>query len=194
MGLMRTLYREIRLILGFKAPPENDSQVAERVCGEVKGDVGGKKTQHGDDWMLESKFQGRELKVLFDAAGKRAVIQVTSTLEGGPLFVLVSQASQNEPERGEERKPVTGGLFAQGAGADVATMLELWKALPTGTRGNLTSLMAKHKAVFRYEDGVVRFEPESTLLDGPSAKYNVKSLLQSIVTLTGEMETAWANL
>jgi len=194
MGIMRTLYREVRVILGFKPPPENESQLAERIAGEVKGDIGGKKAAHGDDWFLESKFQGRDVKILFEAASRRAVIQVSSTLEGGPLFVLVSGNSTRETPDGEERKPVTSGLFAQGPAREVAVMLDLWKALPTGTRGNITSLVNKHRGELRYEDGLVRLEPESFVLDGPSAKYNVKSLLQTIVTLTSEMETAWSNL
>lgn len=194
MGIMRTLYREARVILGFKPPAENESQLAERIAGEVKGDIGGKRTPQGEDWFLESKFQGRETKILFESAARRAIIQVSSTLEGGPLFVLVSGNSTRDIPDGEERKPVTSGVFAQGPARDVAVMLDLWKALPTGTRGNLTSLISKHRGELRYEDGLVRIEPETFLLDGPSAKYNVKSLLQTIVTLSGEMETAWSNL
>lgn len=194
MGIMRTLYREARSILGFSPPAENDTQLAERVCGELKGEIGGKKQQHGEDWFLDTKFQGRDVKILFEAAAHRAIIQVSSALEGGPLFLLVSGLSEQETPRGEEKKAVTSGLFAQGKPNDVAVMLDLWKALPTGTRGNLTSLVNKHKGELRYEDGLVRLTPETPTIDGPSAKYNVKSILQTMVTLTGEMEEAWSNL
>lgn len=194
MGFMRTLYREARSIIGLSPPPENDTQLAERVCGELKGEIGGKKQAHGEDWFLEATFQGREVKVLFEAATHRAIIQISSSLEGGPPFLLVSGQSEQETPRGEERKPVTNGLFAQGRSNDVAVMLDLWKALPTGTRGNLTSLVNKHKGELRYEDGLVRLTPETPTLDGPSAKYNVKSILQTMTTLTGEMEEAWSNL
>jgi len=194
MGIMRTLYREVRLILGFSAPPETDTQIAERIASEVKGDIGGKKSASGEDWVLDAKFQGRETKILFDGAGRRVVIQIQSTLEGGPLFVIVAGNAERETPDGETRKPVTSGLNAQGPARDVEVMLDLWKALPTGARGNLSSLLAKHRAEFRYEDGLVRFDPEAQQLDGPSAKYNVKSLLQTLYNLTLEMEKAWADL
>jgi len=191
---MRTLYREARVILGFKPPPETETQVAERLCGELKSEIGGKKQQHGEDYFLEAKFQDREVKILFEATLRRAVVQVGSTLEGGPPFVLVSGQSAAEVPPGEERKAVASGLFAQGDGSDVTVMIDLWKALPTGARGNLTTLVNKHKAELRFEDGSVRLTPETPTLDGPSAKYNIKSLLQTLVTLTTEMETAWSNL
>lgn len=194
MGIFRTLYREARVILGFKPPAETASQMAERICGEVKGELGGKKSQHGEDWFLDAKFQGRETKILFEAEARRAVIQLASSLEGGPLFVLVSAQSERETPPGEERHAVTNGLFAQGAPRDVKVMSDLWKALPTGARGNLTSLVNKHRGELRYEDGLVRFEPETTMLDGPSAKYNVMSLLQTLHSLVTEMETAWSDL
>ncbi len=194
MGIWRTLYREGRLILGLSAPAELDTHIAERVAGELKGDIGGKRSQHGEDWFLESKFEGREVKTLCVAAGRRVIIQVASTLETGPLFVLVSGNSERETPAGEKREAVTGGIFAQGPARDVHGMVDLWKALPTGARGNITSLMNKHKGEFRYEDGFVRIESETPLLEGPSAKYNVKSLLQSMVNVTGEIEAAWSKL
>ena len=194
MGIMRSLYRELRETLGLKAPAENATQLAERICGELKSEIGGKKQQQDQDWMLESKFEGRDVKILFDAAGLTAVIEVGSSLEGGPLFVLVSEQSAREKPRGTERKPVASGVFAEGRPNDVSLMMDLWKALPTGARGNLTSLVGKYKGTVRYEDGAVRIEPETSLLEGPSAKYNVKSLLQTMTNLTGEMEKAWSNL
>jgi hypothetical protein len=188
------LYREARVILGFKPPAETPSQLCERLCGEVKGDIGGKKRPEGEDWFLEAKFEGREAKLLFEAAGMRAIIELSSSLEGGPLFLLVSPASQRELERGVERRQVTNGLFAEGKPAELDVMLDLWKALPTGTRGNLSSFVNKHKGELRYEDGLVRLTPEAVMLEGPSAKYNVKSVLQTLANLTGEMEKAWSAL
>lgn len=194
MGIFHTLYREARLILGFKAPPETASQMSERIAGEVKGDIGGKKSQHGDDWFLESNHQGRETKILFQGESRRVVIQIASSLENGPPFVLVAGASERETPDGEQRKPVTNGLFAQGKARDVAQMLELWKALPTGTRGNLTSLMGKHKGELRFEDGLIRLDSELNVLEGPSAKYNVTSTLTTLRNIATEMETAWSEL
>ncbi|MBL8787325.1 MAG: hypothetical protein JNJ59_20635 [Deltaproteobacteria bacterium] len=194
MGIWRMLYREARVILGFKPPAETPSQLCERLCGEVKGDIGGKKRPEGEDWFLEAKFEGREAKLLFEAAGMRAIIELSSSLEGGPLFLLVSPASQRELERGVERRQVTNGLFAEGKPAELDVMMDLWKALPTGTRGNLSSFVNKHKGELRYEDGLVRLTPEAVMLEGPSAKYNVKSVLQTLANLTGEMEKAWSAL
>lgn len=194
MGIWRTLYREIRLILGFSAPPETPSQLAERIAGELKGELGGKKGPHGDDWFLDSKFSGRAIKVLFDSEGRRAIIQVESSLEGGPLFMLVHQEAEHEQAAGTERLAVTGGIFAEGSKAEIKVMQDLWKGLPTGTRGNVTSLLNRVKGTWRYEDGLVLMTPTAPNLDGPSAKYNVKSLIQTVVSLTAEMEEAWSKL
>jgi hypothetical protein len=194
MGIWRTLYREIRLILGFSAPPETPSQLAERIAGELKSELGGKKGPHGEDWFLESKFSERAIKVLFDAAGRRAIIQVESSLAGGPLFMLVHQDAEHEQPAGTERVAVTGGIFAEGTRAEIKVMQDLWKALPTGTRGNTTSLLNRVKGTWRHEDGLVLMTPTAPNLDGPSAKYNVKSLIQTVVSLTAEMEEAWSKL
>lgn len=194
MGIWRTLYREIRLILGFSAPAETPSQLSERIAGELKGELGGKKGPYNDDWFLESKFENRALKVLLDAANRRAIIELASTLEAGPLFMLVHQHAEHEQPAGTERVALTSGLFAEGTKSELKVMQDLWKAMPTGTRGNLTSLLNRVKGTWRYEDGLVLMTPSTPSLDGPSAKYNVKSLIQTVANLTTEMEDAWSKL
>lgn len=193
MGIFRTLYREARDILGFKPPPENETQLAERVCGEVKSELNGKKTQVGDDWQLVTQQGGREVELLFEAAGARALITIKSTLEGGPAFVLY-----HDPSGGKEAAPkgmvrinVAGGVFVEGTRADAQTQEQLWKALPTGTRANASGLVTKTKGVFGYEDGAFKFQPETPSLQGPSAKYNVKSQLTTLLKLVDEIEDAW---
>jgi len=192
MGFWRMLYREARIILGFPPPLETPTQLAERICGEVKGELGGKKSQHGEDWLLETTFQDRATKVLFQAETGAVIIEVASTLETGPTFVLVSSQSER-PEQGE-RHAVASGIFVEGPRKDLDLMQQLWKALSTGTRGNLTSLVNRMKGEFRYEDGLIRLVPEVTSLSGPSAKYNVKSLMQSVYNMVVEIETAWSKL
>jgi hypothetical protein len=192
MGVWRMLYREARIILGFPPPPETPGQLAERICGEVKSELGGKKQQNGEDWILETNFQGRTTKLTFEAETGAVHIEIASTLETGPTFVLISGQSQREQDG--ERHAVASGLFVEGARSEIDLMQQLWKALSTGTRGNLTSLVNRVKGEFRYEDGLVRLTPEISSLSGPSAKYNVKSLLQSVLTLVGEVETAWSKL
>lgn len=194
MAIWRMLYREIRLILGFSAPAETPTQLAERLAGELKGELGGKKAAHGENWYVDTKFDGRSLKVLLDSESRCAIIEISSTLEGGPLFMLVNSASSHEQADATERLAVTSGLFAEGTKGEIKVMQDLWKALPTGTRGNLTSLLNRVKGTWRYEDGLVLLTPTAPSLDGPSAKYNVKSLVQTVVTLTSEMEEAWAKL
>lgn len=192
MGIWRMLYRDARIILGFPPPPETPAQLAERICGEVKGELGGKKQQNGEDWILDTNFQGRATKLVFQAETGAVLIELASTLETGPTFVLVSGQSAREQEG--ERVAVASGLFAEGRRGELDVMQQLWKALSTGTRGNLTSLVNRVKGEFRYDDGLVRLTPEITSLSGPSAKYNVKSLLQSVYTLVTEVETAWSKL
>lgn len=194
MGIWRVLYREIRLILGFSAPPETPSQLCERIAGELKGELGGKKSAQGEDWLLEGKFENRPLKVLFESGQRRAIIELGSTLEGGPLFMVVHQSSEHEQAPGTDRVAFTSGVFGEGSRAELGVMQDLWKALPTGTRGNLTSLLNRVKGTWRYEDGLVLMTPSAPSLDGPSAKYNVKSLIQTVANLTSEMEEAWSKL
>lgn len=194
MGFIRKMYREARDILGMKPPPENATQRAERVCDEVKSEIGGKKAQHDEDYFLTSKYQGRETKILFEAESGRAVIQIASELEGGPLFVVVSEQSEAEVPAGAKREKVASGVFAQGPARDVKLMVDLWKALPTGTRGNITSTLARSRGSLSYEDGVVRLEPETETMEGLSAKSNVLNLVKAIYNMTAEMEEAWSQL
>ena len=97
MGIFRTLYREARDLVGLKPPAENETQLAERVCGEIKGEIGGKKTKQGDDWMLESTYDGRKIYLLFEAAEVRSILVVESELEGGPSWTVTS-----DPKEGKE--------------------------------------------------------------------------------------------
>jgi hypothetical protein len=193
MGFFRNLYREARDIIGLKPPAENETQLAERVCDEVRGEIGGKKTKAGDDWLLKLDHEGRSVEILFEAAGTRALFTISSELEGGPAFVLY-----HDPSGGKEAAPkglvrinVAGGVFVEGEKADVQLQEKMWKALPTGTRANLSGLLTRHKGAFGYEDASFKFGPETPTLNGPSAKYNVKTLLTTLVKSVDEIETAW---
>ena len=193
MGIFRNLYREARDILGLKPPAENETQLAERICDEVKSELGGKKSQDGQDWKLTTNQGGRSVEITFEAAGARALFTVGSTLEEGPTFVLFHDPSGGkEPApKGRVRINVAGGIYVEGDKAEAQTQEQMWKALSTGTRANLTGLVTKTKGAFGYDESAFKFMPETQTLVGPSAKYNVKTHLTALLQLAGEIETAW---
>ena len=196
MGILRTLYREARDLVGLKPPAENAAQLAERICGEIKGELGGKKAKQGEDWTLETVYTERKVHLLFEAAEMRAVLAVTSALEGGPTWTVTSDPKEGKEETpdGVERTYVASGLYVEGTAAEVKLQVDMWKALPTGTRGNLGSFVQKHFGQLTYEDETFRYTPSQPTLGGASAKYNVKNQIQTLVRMVGEIEKAWQSL
>lgn len=194
MGLWRTLYRETRLILGFSAPAETPNQFAERIAGEVKSELGGKLRADGEDWVLESQLEGRPVKLTFHSEAACVSLQVGSELDGGPDFTLIHQDWDYEPEPHCQRKPVAGALSVEAKPSDLAMAETLFKSLPTGTRGNLTSLLSRHKGCFNYRNGLFQLLPNTVNLEGPSAHYNTKSFVITTLNLIAEVETAWSQL
>ncbi len=193
MGFFRNLYREARDIVGLKPPAENETQLAERICGEVKSELGGKKTQEGEDWKLTTNQGGRNVEIIFEAAGARANFIIASELEGGPTFILYHDPSGGkEPApKGMTRINVAGGVFVEGTKAEAQTQEQMWKALSTGTRANASGIVTKYKGTFGYEDSAFKFGPEVQTLVGPSAKYNVKMQLTTLLQLCTDIEKAW---
>jgi len=193
MGFFRNLYREARDVLGMKPPAENETQLAERICGEVKSELGGKKTQDGQDWKLTIQQGGRDVEIVFDAAGQRALFTLSSSLEGGPTFIVHFDPSggKDPAPRGAVRIKIGGAIFLEGPRGEAETQEQMWKALPTGTRANLSGLVTKYQGPFGYDESAFRFAPEATTLVGPSAKYTVKMQLTSLLALCNEIETAW---
>ena len=196
MGIFRTLYREGRDLLGLKPPPENQAQLAERLAGELKGELGGKKTKQGEDWMLETTYQERKVYLLFEAVESRAIVVVESELEGGPSWTVTSdpKAGKEETPDGMERGYVASGVFVQGTAREVKQQTEMWKVLPTGTRGNIGSFVQRHFGELVFEEGKFRYTPTVPTLEGNSAKYTVKSQIQTLVKIVAEVEKAWQNL
>lgn len=194
MGLFRTLYREARDILGLKPPPETDNQRAERICDEVKGDIGGKKTKTGDNWTLVAGMEGRTLEVVFETAGGRALMSVSSELGDGPHFTLVADSGNTTPP-GRHRRTVGSALFLDAADAESLNLFDtMWKALPTGTRGNLSSLLQKNSATLACNGQGFVFTPEVAIFANPGARSNVRSMATTLVRLINEMELAWQQL
>lgn len=196
MGIFRTLYREARDLVGLKPPVDNAAQLAERVCGEVKGELGGKKAKQGEDWTLELVHAERKVHVLFEVDGLRTIVVVPSELEGGPTWTITSDPKEGKEEAPDdvERSYVASGVYVQGTASEVKLHVDMWKALPTGTRGNLSSFVQKHFGELTYEDEQFRFTPGQPTLNGTGPKYNVKSQIQTMVRLVGEIEKAWQSL
>ncbi len=196
MGILRTLYREARDLVGLKPPAENAAQLAERVCAEVKGELGGKKAKQGEDWTLETMHAERKVHVLFESAAMRTIVAVPSELEGGPTWTITNDPKEGKEETpdGVERNYVASGVYVQGTAREVKLQVDMWKALPTGTRGNLGSFVQKHFGELTYEDETFRYTPSQPTLEGTGPKYNVKSQIQTMVRLVGEIEKAWKSL
>ena len=194
MGFFRMLYREARDILGLKPPPENENQRAERICDEVKGDLGGKKTKTGDNWTLTTAIEGRGVVIVFESAGNRALITVASELGDGPHFLLVTDAGNSTPP-GRHRRTVGTALYLDAPDTTTLNTFEtMWKALPTGTRGNLSSLLSKNSASLAFDGTTFAFTPEVALFVNPGARGNVRSQATTLARLVGEIEQAWQAL
>jgi len=194
MGLFRTLYREIRDILGMKPPPENDAQRTERICGEARGDLGGKRAPAEGGWTLTTALEGRGLRIFFEIEGGRALMEVDSELGPGPAFTLVVDSTDSVPP-GHHRRQVGTSLYLDATDeAALETFDQMWKALPTGTRGNLTSLLQKSSGTLRYREGAFSFIPEVALLTAPGARSQVRTQAMSLGRLVSEMEQTWSQL
>lgn len=194
MGFFRTLYREARDILGMKPPPENDAQRAERICDEVKGDMGGRKAKQGDDFILTTSAEGRGVVIRFDPAGSRALISVASEIGDGPRFRLVVDASESSPP-GRHRRAVGTSLFIEAPDpATLDTFDALWKSLPTGTRGNLSAMLQKSNASFHFDGDAFHFTPDVAVLGAPGAKSQIRTQATMLARLVTETERAWQAL
>ncbi|PIE17805.1 MAG: hypothetical protein CSA66_05340 [Proteobacteria bacterium] len=194
MGLMRTLYREIRDILGMAPPPENDTQRAERVCGELKSELGGKRSQDGDDYILTTQIDGRPVRILFEASPGRAALEVGASASQDVAWEVVADAQQGPTAvpRGFERVYVTSGIYVEGPSNDhVLQQQSLWQRLPTGARGVATQLLQKTFGKLEYSDGSVTLTPEVETIAGKSARYTVKSQLQSLLKVAEGIDQAW---
>jgi len=194
MGFFRTLYRETRDILGLKPPSENDAQRAERVCDEVKGDLGGKKSRRGDDWVLVAQVGDRSVEICFEVAGGRALMTIASELGDGPHFKLLVDSSDSIPP-GRSRRSVGTALYLDAPDEGTLDTFEtMWKALPTGTRGNLSSQIQKSSATFVFSGTTFNFVPEVAVFTTPGARSQIRGQAQLFARLVAEMEDAWQAL
>jgi hypothetical protein len=198
MGFWRTLYREAREVIGLPPPAETDDQRAERIRDEVAGDLGGQKSREGepDDgrWILRTELEGRAVTLTFSGAGHRVHYRVASTLGGGPPFRLVAE-SHSEATPGGPRKSVGTAINLEADDAATLGTLELlWKALPTGTRGNLTSLTTRLVGRFTFNDDDFTLSAEAESIIASGAASQIRSQARTLARLVCEIEQAWANL
>jgi len=194
MGIFRTLYREARDILGLKPPPENGTQRAERMCGEVKNDFPGKKAQDGDNYVLSTTVDGRETTLLFEAEPSRARVAMVAAVDEALTWAVERDplAGAEPVPAGTQRTYVASGIYAEGPAKEVARLEALWKQLPTGARGLVSQLVGKMGGRLEVEGAVVTFTPEVETLDGKSARYTVRSHVQSLKQIVEGMESGWA--
>lgn len=186
MGIFRSLYRELRDIAGLKPPPENATQLAERVCGELKGDLGGKREKQGENYLLSTTYDGRETRILCEAESGRAIIALMTGLEAEIAFSVTTTPEQSATVQ------VASGLFVEGAGQRAADQqAELWKALPTGARGVSSQVLKQFGGQISFEDGALNFLPDKATLQDKSARYTIKMQLQSLVKICAGMEEGW---
>ena len=194
MGFFRTMYRELRDILGLSPPPENGTQRAARLCGELKGELGGKRQKSADNYALITAYGGRELTMLFEAEPSRARLAMASELDPGIVFYVQRDplAGPSPAGRGVQRSYVATGVFLEAADPRALAAIEAqWKALPTGARGLIPQILQKNGGDLEVDGGVVRYTPEAATLEDKSAKYSLKSQLQTLQKIIEGMESGW---
>jgi hypothetical protein len=198
MGFWRTVYREARDVLGLPPPVETAVQLAERIRDEVAGDLGGLKSRAGEGsdvpWVLTTELEGREVVLTCHPDGLRVSWRIASTLGGGPPFRLVAE-THSAADPASARKAIGTGLNLEADDADaLGTEEMLWKALPTGTRGNLTSLIQRLVGRFTFEDDFFLLDTEAEFLASSGAASQLRSQTRTIARLVGEVEQAWSAL
>jgi hypothetical protein len=198
MGFWRTIYREARDVLGLPPPSETADQLAERIRDEVAGDLGGRKSRDGEGegavWVLTTALDDREVTLTFRPASLSVVYQVASTLGGGPAFCLVAETHSGASDEATRKAIGTGLNLEAPDAAELATLELLWKTLPTGTRGNLTSLVQRLVGRFTFEDDLFRLDTEAASLTASGAASQIRSQARSLSRLVGEIEQAWSAL
>lgn len=193
MGFFRTLYREARDILGLKPPPENATQRAERVCGEVRADLGGKREKRDDDYILTTRFKDRDVTILFEAESGRARIALAAPSAAGVTWAVARERLDGDDEPGPHRATVGTKLYVEGTSArDLAEREARWKALPTGARGVIAQLLQRSGGALELDgDGTLTYTPEAETLADKSAKYTIKGQVPTLVQVVEGIEAAW---
>jgi hypothetical protein len=202
MGFWRTLYREARDVIGLPPPAETDDQRAERIRDEVAGDLGGRKSREGAEtdaagaWVLATELEGRAVVLTFRGDGHRVHYRIGTTLGGGPPFRLVAESHGDfEPGGAVARKSVGTALNLEAGDAETLATLELcWKTLPTGTRGNLASLVSRLVGRFTFEGDDFSLDAEAESLIASGAASQIRSQARTLARLVGEIEQAWSAL
>lgn len=193
MGFFRTLYREARDILGLKPPPENATQRAERVCGEVRTDLGGKREKREDDYILNTRFQDRDVTIMFEAEAGHARIAVAAASPEGVTWAVARDRLDGEDAPGPHRATVGTKLYIEGTSArDLADREARWKALPTGARGVIAQLLQKSGGVLELDGGVLAYTPEAETIADKSAKYTIKGQVTILAQVVEAIESAWS--
>ncbi len=182
MGIIRTLYREGRSLLGMSPPAENGVQRAERVCLELRGSIGGKHHREDSDYILETEMNDRPAAAAFhgDAGNWTLKVGLDDRL---PRFDL---AGGSDPQEGPGRRYVGSKIYVATSHHE-----ELWQALPTGARGTAAQLLEKSPGELDVGDGVLTYTALTETMAGRSARYDAEKQLQTLIKLAEAMESSW---
>ena len=182
MGIIRTLYREGRSILGMSPPAENDVQRAERVCLELRGSIGGKHHREGSDYILETEIGERPAAAAFHGETGAWTLKV-GIEDRLPRFDL---AGDHDPKEGPGRHYVGSKIYVANTGHEA-----LWQALPTGARGAAAQLLEKSPGELDVDDGILTYVATTETMAGRSARYDAEKQLQTLIKLAVAMEASW---
>lgn len=192
MGLFRTIYLEIRDILGFKPPEETPEQRAETLCKKVKERRGGKVGQGDEAWVLTTTVGERSVTVEVSIYGAAAAFETTCRIKRSDYHWSVAHESALEDDAEMVREAVSAGLIVEGFDREMVNdQRDGWTRLPLAARSSLTKLLSETRGTVFYEGGKLQLLPEAETLEGLSGASTLEKQLDLFAAVADGIDEGW---
>lgn len=192
MGLFRTIYLEIRDILGMAPPAETPEQAAETLASKLKEQRGGKVTRGEDAYVLNTKIGDRAVTVEFSVAGAAAAFKTTCRIKRPDFGWQVTHESALDDDPSMQRATLSAGLVVEGAdGALLADQKDGWTRLTLSGRSALTKLVTETAGTLWYEGGTLELIPSIETLSGRSGSFTADKQLGLFIEVADGIDQGW---